>query len=405
MNENNTNSKSVGTHIWFTKTRQSPGSASIMIMLICLILAGAIPAPLFADAQSPDTWEIFRGNQQLTGAIRRDIPGVYTLAWTYETDDDIRSSPVIARNMVFVGSDDGGVHGLDLKTGKKVWVFLTDDAIEAPALVAFNTLYIGNLGGFFYALDILTGKVKWQFTVDAQISGSGNFISLKNGQQKRIAFGSYDNHLYCLDGETGKKVWAFEAESYINGSPSVYKENFVFGACDALVYGIQAKDGKKSFHIDAGSYIPGSVAIVGDLAFFGHYGNKLVCADLAKKKIVWEFDDGETSGAFFSSPAVNETSVVIGSDEGVLYCVDRQKGKLQWKYICGDAIKSSPVIAGNKVIFGSADGYVYILALGNGKKVWSWEIGEGVTGSPAVLGDMIVIGAEDGTVYAFRGDR
>ncbi|MBN2531594.1 MAG: PQQ-binding-like beta-propeller repeat protein [Spirochaetales bacterium] len=369
----------------------------INLLICCFILAGGL---IYAD-NNTFPWPVFRGNQQLTGAVDSTLPDNPQLLWTYKTGDAVRSTPVISGNMVFTGSDDGGLYALDLLTGKKIWVFTTEDAIEAPPLLAFDTLYFGTLGGVFYAVDMATGRAKWQYNTDAQISGSANYTTEQKGKKKLIVFGSYDNNLYCLDALTGKKIWSFKAKSYINGAASLYNQSFVFGGCDAMIRVIRAWDGKELFHIDAGSYIPGSVAVNGDYAFAGHYGNKLICIDLVKKKISWEFGDKEEGAPFFSSPASGNGNVLIASEDGILYCIDQQTGKLKWKYLSADEVKGSPVIAGNKVVLCSGDGYVYFLDITDGKKIWSYETGDSISGSPAVAGEMVIFGADDGVIYAF----
>ena len=48
-------------------------------------------------------------------------------------------------------------------------------------------------------------------------------------------------------------------------------------------------------------------------AYAGHYGNAMVCVSLADGSIVWEYRDETHGGPFFSSPAVGDHRVVIGS--------------------------------------------------------------------------------------------
>ena len=76
-----------------------------------------------------------------------------------------------------------------------------------------------------------------------------------------------------------------------------------------------------------GSYIPGSAAIVNNYAYLGIYDNTLMKIDLDKEKIIWQFEDEESGGPFFSSPAVSDNVVIAGSRDGFLYCLDKETGK------------------------------------------------------------------------------
>ena len=51
--------------------------------------------------------------------------------------------------------------------------------------------------------------------------------------------------------------------------------------------------------------------------------------------------------------------VVVGSDDGRLYMVSLAEGKELWSYEIGRPIESSPAIAYGRVIVGADDGTVY----------------------------------------------
>jgi outer membrane protein assembly factor BamB len=135
----------------------------------------------------------------------------------------------------------------------------------------------------------------------------------------------------------------------------------------------------------------------------GHYGNQVVCVDLSHKAVVWTFGDENTGAPFFSSPAIGDTGVLIGSRDETVYYVNKKTGRLLWKFRTQDEVDSSPVICGDKAVVCSEDGWIYLLAMKDGRELWSYEIGEAITGSPAVADGWVVIGAEDGRVYAFKG--
>ena len=60
------------------------------------------------------------------------------------------SSPVIVGRRAFVGSADGRLYAVDIKTGKEVWRFeCGGDVIASPA-VAAGRLVIGNDSGTLY---------------------------------------------------------------------------------------------------------------------------------------------------------------------------------------------------------------------------------------------------------------
>jgi len=223
-------------------------------------------------------WPIFRGDQSLTGFAKGSIPDKLRLLWTFRSGDEIRSSPVVGRGRVFIGSADGKIYALNLIDGKKIWEFDTGNAIEAPPLLVNETVYIGSLSGIFYALNAGSGELKWKYETGNRIAGSANWIPAGKGKGIRILVGSYDNMMHCVDSDSGKKVWTYQTDNFINGSPSVseaFNGIVVFGGCDAQIHLISARKGTEIAVIDTGSYIAASVAVSGNHAFVGNYAGKL----------------------------------------------------------------------------------------------------------------------------------
>ncbi|MGE5394527.1 MAG: PQQ-binding-like beta-propeller repeat protein, partial [Candidatus Saccharibacteria bacterium] len=71
---------------------------------------------------SAQTWQIFRGNQQLTGSVSASIPEKPKLLASFQTKDDIKASPVIAGQTIFCGSTDGSMYAIGFD-GKLKWKF------------------------------------------------------------------------------------------------------------------------------------------------------------------------------------------------------------------------------------------------------------------------------------------
>jgi len=386
------------------KERSMWKSKFIIVLLLFLILLASCAkketGERILDIEGV-SWPIFRGDSALSGIAKDRVPDKLSLLWSFNTESYIISSPVIGFGSVYIGSTDGKLYSLDLLDGSEIWAFDTKDDIEASPLLLENAVYIGNLSGEFFCLDALSGQELWRFKCGSSIYGSANWVKSSNSQEARILVGSYDNRMYCLDAATGELIWVYETDNFINGAPSTDSTHVVFGGCDEVLHIVSVSDGTKAGEVWAGSYIPGSAALVGNRAYLGHYDNQLVAIDLIEKKVLWKYEDKEHPGPFFSSPAVTEDRIVIGSRDGYLHCVDRKLGEKIWDFQTLDEIDGSPVIAGEKVIFGSIDGRLYIVNLKDGKKIWSYEIGAAIIGCPAVAGGLIVLGSEDGRVYVF----
>ena len=355
------------------------------------------------DPQAQMNWPMFRGGQSLLGTASGSLPDSLQLLWKFKTGGEIKSSPVIEDNLVFVGSADANVYAIDLEKGHKVWAYSTGDTIEATPCVVDGGVYIGSSDNFLYALDAKSGQLKFKYETNGQILGAANWTRSSDGQSIWILVGSYDNILYCLDSKNGKLIWKYETANYINGSPAVGEGVVAFGGCDAMIHIVSLADGSEIKQIDSGSYIAASAAIFEGHVYIGNYDNVFLNADIDTGIITWKYTGSEYP--FFSSPAVDRNVVIIGGRDNRLHCVSRDNGKPLWTFKALDEIDSSPVICGDKVVVGSEDGRLYMVRLTDGKKVWSYEIGRPVSSSPAVARGMVIIGSGDGYLYAFGQKR
>jgi len=104
----------------------------------------------------------------------------------------------------------------------------------------------------------------------------------------------------------------------------------------------------------------------------------------------------------YSSPAVSNGNVYIGSDEGSVYCLNAT-GAVVWNFYTGDWTYSSPAVAGGNVYVSCWDHNFYCLNASTGAVVWNYTTGSNDDSSPAVSGSYVYMGSVNGVVYAFGG--
>lgn len=111
-----------------------------------------------------------------------------------------------------------------------------------------------------------------------------------------------------------------------------------------------------------------------------------------------------TGGEINSSPAVDRSRVVFGSDDHKVYCLRATDGEFLWSYTTGGPVISSPAIYKEYVYIGSNDGNFYCFNMIDGGLVWSYRNEanpQAWQASPAVWNDVVYTASNDGKVYAF----
>ncbi len=75
-------------------------------------------------------------------------------------------------------------------------------------------------------------------------------------------------------------------------------------------------------------------------------------------------------------------------------------GTLAWSFATGGSVYSSPAVVDGVVYMGSQDGNVYALSAYTGSLIWSYQTGSYVSSSPAVSNGLVYVGSNNGGVYA-----
>ena len=366
------------------------------LWLTIILPATMIVHPSYS--QKVNCWNIFRGDQALTGTSVFEFPVTPEILWKYKVDDEIKSSPVSCHDKIIIGSGDGFVYCLDLN-GKLIWKFSSENSIEAPALILEDNVYVGNLDGSLFSLNINTGHKNWVYQTDNQISGSPNYWRI--GDKWYILVGSYDYNLHCVDARSGKVKWKYESDNFINGAAACQAGVAVFGGCDGFLHLVDINTGTLHKKIGVATYVAASAALSGNYAFVGDYDGMFTCVDLKNQKIMWQWRDETTNLPFLASPSVFKDRVLIGNDNKYTYCFDKLTGELIWKFNTGSRVEASTVVSANKVLVANMRGDLFILDMGNGKELWSYEVGTPIYGTPAVLKDKFIIATMDGYIYCF----
>eukprot|EP00045_Choanoeca_perplexa_P000865 m.16630 g.16630 ORF g.16630 m.16630 type:complete len:371 (+) comp10594_c0_seq1:81-1193(+) len=125
-----------------------------------------------------------------------------------------------------------------------------------------------------------------------------------------------------------------------------------------------------------------------------------------KPNIAWTFKTGDM---VTGSPLLTANAVIIGSNDGKLYSIDRSSGAQNWAYDTGAAVSASgsPTLSddGQFVYVGSASGAILKIAVDSGTLGDSYMTGDLINSAPAVGPDgQVYIGSGDGNLWAFTKD-
>jgi eukaryotic-like serine/threonine-protein kinase len=342
---------------------------------------------------------MFRNDLAHTGAYNAvGVPRLTGLKWKFHTGGLIVSSPAIAGGLLYVGSTDGYLYAVDVKSGSMKWKFASKARVVSSPAVAGGVVYFASYDGWFYAIDALSGKLKWRFNNSGERRFAAShihgalpaaevmpdpfdcYLSSPAVWHGAVYFGSGDGNVYALNAATGAVQWKFKTGDVVHASPAISGGTLFIGSWDSYFYAIDALSGKQKWRFKTGEDpaihnqvgIQSSAAVVDGMVYFGCRDSHLYALDATTGKLRWSFSTG--SSWVISSPAVLNGRVYFAtSDTALFFTLDARSGKQIFTLEFHFPFFSSPAIAGNTAYIGSHDGKLTALNLATGARVWEFQ--------------------------------
>ncbi|MGA1844836.1 MAG: PQQ-binding-like beta-propeller repeat protein [bacterium] len=314
--------------------------------------------------------------------------------WSFQTGDDVQSSPAIDQNgTIYFGSRDDHIYAL-YPDGSLKWSFQTGgDVVSSPAICADGTIYCGSNDKRLYALNP-DGSLKWSFQTGSYVTSSPVI-----GIDGIIYFGGGDDDkkIYALYPD-GSLRWSFQTGGWINSSLAVGDDGTIYcGSCDGYIYALNP-DGSLKWKDKIGFKVESSPAIGDDCTVYIGSGDAKLYAFNPDATIRWSFKTGFWIN---STPAIGNDRTIYCSSDTNIYALN-PNGTLKWKYgIESHFYSASPVIdAGGRLYCGGGHNVYAINPDGTMK--WTYETDGAIRTRPAIGSDgTVYVGSNDGRLYAF----
>ncbi|MFH1075009.1 MAG: PQQ-binding-like beta-propeller repeat protein [Candidatus Firestonebacteria bacterium] len=128
------------------------------------------------------------------------------ILWDYfeEGNEQCYSSPALTEKSVFFGTRGNFLRCLSRETGKLLWSFTAKGGIDAsPVIISGDSgeiVYFGSSDGKMYGLQTADGKKTFEYDTGSAITGS---LSVSEG---KIVFGTDGGLVYCFTGDDKNEV-------------------------------------------------------------------------------------------------------------------------------------------------------------------------------------------------------
>lgn len=367
-------------------------------------------------------WDNLLGNAAHTAPVETALNAPLKLAWTKNVGANIyMTSPLIHNGKIYVASVDEDLQGkahvyaLDGQNGAILWSYPVRNSIKNTIAIDGGIVFAQDAQGYLYAIDTETGKLCWE----KQLPVNG-LPAIVEGlvTNDGVVYAGTGKGLCAFEAKTGKQLWKNEDWGQGEGTTSTLTQGnglLIAGSQWNALYGNDSSTGKKLWSVTenglrnrgASPAMHGSLLyLISDKSFFileAATGNVVV-----RKPMPYNVD-------VTSTPLLTDKEIIFGSAQKGLIALDRETLEEKWNCPVGDAlvytcpysrkssatIETSPVLAGNTVYVTASDGTVYGVNKEDGKIIWKYATGTPIFGSVAISGNALVISDFGGNVYTF----
>jgi outer membrane protein assembly factor BamB len=125
----------------------------------------------------------------------------------FHIDGTITAGPVIADNLIIVGTDHSTIEAFSLENRSRRWCYQIEKnsyPVESRPVYADGKIFFGGPDGIVYALDAKNGKELWRYTTGSRIESS------PAGCKGVIIILSSSGILSLLSSENGNPLWQYK---------------------------------------------------------------------------------------------------------------------------------------------------------------------------------------------------
>ena len=281
----------------------------------------------------------------------------------YRFDDDI-----------YVPTNEKKVHVVSLDSGNLIKSIDTELDIFSGIIVDSKLVYFGSKQDTVTALKHADGQVLWQRVMSSEI------MSISRSEDNNALFvRTNDSKISSIDVNTGKFLWV---NSEVPGSLSIRgtskalinDEKVFVGYEDGKIVAYNLVNGdivwqsklqsiKTETVIDRLNDIDGSMIIDNGVLFAISYQGSIVAIDSFSGQVLWTREASSIYGL-----EDNDDNIFYISDEGILWCLDKNTGRPVWKQeVLYKRLTGEPVHHNDFIIARDIENYLHIMSPDDGK--------------------------------------
>jgi outer membrane protein assembly factor BamB len=147
--------------------------------------------------------------------------------WTFEAPSPITTHPVIAGDMVVIGTERGLLYALRIADGQMHLRYQASGALSATPAASASAIYVADQSGNITAISLTNASLLWRFPAGAAIIAAPVLVD------DRLFVGATNGLFYAIDARSGQEITHIQLTGSVV-SPPALGDGLIFVRADRI---------------------------------------------------------------------------------------------------------------------------------------------------------------------------
>jgi serine/threonine-protein kinase len=351
------------------------GAAMLAVAVMLLLRAGSSES---------------RPSVYINGTPRTGVPLPQQVAWTYTSRPSGGAAPAFEGETVVVDTLDGAVVALRADTGEVRWRRTRGGAGEtifgAPS-IGSGIVFAGSIDKEVFGFSLESGGLIWHTAVHGSVQQAPTLDG------DRLIVTTTKGYIYVLQARSGQVIWGRPLDAGLQRPTT--GDGQIFVSTSRQLTALDASSGTTTWEFEAASTITTRPVLIGTSVVVGTERGLLYALRAADGQLLWR---AQINGALSAAPAVSPGAIFVVDRAGGLTALSPDGKHVFWQFNAGAAINATPLLAEGKLLFGASNGVLFAVDAENGRLLTRMQLGGSVDTTPALGAGLIYVRADQ--VYA-----
>lgn len=314
------------------------------------------------------------------------------------------SSPVVWKDLILLGADNGEFYALKAESGRKVWRVRGAGSINSKPAVEGERVFFGDDKGRLYAVGLARGEKIWERELGSEV------LTQPAAGDGRVIVATLEGKVAAFKASDGTPLWEvqhlprpLQMTIYGNSPPVLDNEGRLYiGFADGTFWSLRAKDGKVLWERDfspTGRFadLDAPPLVEGERIYLSAFDGPLVAISRGTGRILWSVTVG--TGVSLLS---HEDRLYVADSRGSLRALNKEDGSEIWKTALGEGALTSPILHNHILAVGLSRSTMNFVDSRNGTLMFRRFARNGISSDPVLVDNRICYFSNAGRLYSLK---